>query len=870
MTCSIQKLSGQHHLIMVFALIIGTTVWSPVAAAADIEQTREQFRAGLYEACLASAQKAIDEGAYQTEWRLLTIRSLMALGRYDEAAGRIDTMLKEMRPSIRMLKLAHAAYQHNGQHEQAETIVGIIYRIASTRRTEYMSSDDAVALGEALLVMGVEPRLVLDDFYNRALQNDPNCRSAYLAAGALALAKQDFELAAEQYHEALTRFADDPDIHHGLARAFYHSDRNAMLQSLNAALLVNPHHAPSLILLAEHQIDCESYDAAAKSLDRVLAVNPWQPQAWACRAVLAHLDTDPNEVDRCRANALKFWLTNPEVDHLIGRKLSMKYRFTEGATYQRQALKFNPDYLPAKIQLAQDLLRLGDEQEGWTLANEVNSKDPYNIEAYNLVSLHDKYHEFTTLRSDDFIIRMDKLEAEVYGDEVAELLQQAKTNLCAKYGLELNAPVTIELFANQQDFAVRTFGTPGGDGFLGVCFGNVITANSPRVERPANWKATLWHEFCHVVTLNLTRNKMPRWLSEGISVYEELQRNPQWGQHMNPQYRQMILAGELTPVGNLSSAFLNPRTPLHLQFAYYESALVVEFLVERFGFDALKGILADLGEGVEINTAIATHAGPIKRFEQEFETFARKRARDLAPQVDWEQPPEDQANRADKAALAQWLAKHPNSFWALQQRVMHLLAEQQWESAKDPLRKLIALYPDYVGEGNAYELLAQVHRGLGESDQEIRVLAELATRSADAASAYERLTEVGTERQDWSQVVANGDRYLAVYPMLGSVHWRLGQAHEALGQDERAIESYQRLLWLEPSDPVEVHYRLARLLRPRDAAAAKKHVLEALADAPRFRQGHRLLLEIRDETGTPPTETVPGRDEPLEVQRSTE
>ena len=57
----------------------------------------------------------------------------------------------------------------------------------------------------------------------------------------------------------------------------------------------------------------------------------------------------------------------------------------------------------------------------------------------------------------------------------------------------------------------------------------------------------------HVVTLELTHNKMPRWLSEGISVYEELQENPTWGQRMTPRYRQMILDGELTPVGELSS-----------------------------------------------------------------------------------------------------------------------------------------------------------------------------------------------------------------------------------------------------------------------------------------------------------------------------
>ena len=36
----------------------------------------------------------------------------------------------------------------------------------------------------------------------------------------------------------------------------------------------------------------------------------------------------------------------------------------------------------------------------------------------------------------------------------------------------------------------------------------------------------LWHEFAHVITLTATKNRMPRWLSEGISVYEERQAQP--------------------------------------------------------------------------------------------------------------------------------------------------------------------------------------------------------------------------------------------------------------------------------------------------------------------------------------------------------
>ena len=117
---------------------------------------------------------------------------------------------------------------------------------------------------------------------------------------------------------------------------------------------------------------------------------------------------------------------------------------------------------------------------------------------------------------------------------------------------------------------------PGNPGYLGVCFGTLVTANSSAAHpgHEVNWHSVLYHEFCHVVTLQITRNKMPRWLSEGISVYEEEQANPSWGQRMNPKYREMVLGGELTPISKLSGAFLAPRTPIHLQFAYYESSLV--------------------------------------------------------------------------------------------------------------------------------------------------------------------------------------------------------------------------------------------------------------------------------------------------------
>jgi tetratricopeptide (TPR) repeat protein len=822
------------------------------ASAADIDNAQEQFKSGQYAQCLQSARKAIEDGAYSVEWRILMIESQMALGQYDEAANDMDVALLNYPVSMRLLELGHRAYSHNGEPDRADEVLKRLVRVGTARDLRYMSPADLVALGKALLVLGEEPRLVLDQIFNRALKNDPNCLDAYLAAGDLALAKQDYELAANQYREALKRFGKDPDAHYGLARAFYPNDRRQMVESLDAALHVNPHHAPSLVLMAEHHIDCEDYVHAADLLDRVIAVNAWCPEAWAYRAIVAHLANESEAGKKCRASALKYWPQNPNVDYLIGRKLAQKYRFAEGADYQRQALKFAPEYLPSKIQLAQDLLRLGAEQGGWKLAEEVHKRDAYNIEAYNLVNLRDNVAKFKTLRPEGFVIRMDQLEAGVYGDEVTRLLQQAKSELCKKYGLELNQAVTVELFASQQDFAVRTFGMPGGEGFLGVCFGTVITANSPRLENPSNWKAMLWHEFCHVVTLNLTHNKMPRWLSEGISVYEELQRDRTWGQQMTPEYRNMILGGELTPIGGLSGAFLSPESPKHLQFAYYESALAVEFLVERFGFESIAAILADLAEGGDINEAISKHAAPTNQIEEQFEAFARKRAQGLAPDADWEQPGKEVLDSANPDAAVQWLEQHPSNFWVLTVYAKALVANRQWQKAKEPLNKLIALYPDYAGEDNAYGLLAEVHRNLGEAQEEQEVLEKLAALSSSAAHAYGRLIELAMEKKDWQSVGKYGQKYLAVYPMLPQLHWQLGRAGEELGQDERAIESYKRLLLLDPADPADVNYRLARLLEHKNPAEAKKHVLLALAEALRFREAHRLLLRIVSEARQAP------------------
>ena len=709
----------------------------------------------------------------------------------------------------------------------------------------YSDATNEVVVGQFLLSQGVDPKKVLDSLYNEAKKQQPELVDPWLASGELALSKNDYALAAEAFGQAVKLAADEPDAQLGLARAYAPSDAKLAEQAIEAALGVNPNHVESLLYLVDDHIDAERYLEARQLLDRVRAINPEQPRHWAYRAVLAHLNNDVVKEAEARQAALRWWATNPEVDHLIGAKLSQKYRFAEGARYQRQALAFNPDFLPAKIQLAQDLLRLGDEDDGWPLANEVYDKDGYNVLAHNLVTLHDSLGKFRTLEQDGFLVRMDDREAGIYGKRVLGLLKRAKQRLCEKYDVQLDQPVVVELFPHQQDFAIRTFGMPGGAGFLGVCFGRVITANSPasQGEHPTNWEATLWHEFCHVVTLHKTNNKMPRWLSEGISVYEERQADPTWGQTINPRYREMMLDDELTPVSQLSGAFLHPPTPLHLQFAYYESSLVVEFLVEKHGLPTLKRILVDLGVGMPINDALARYAGSLDALDHEFAEFAVDRANQLAPQADWSDP--KLPATAKQTAVAAWLKDHPNNYRALQRLANQLISEKQWQAAQAPLEKLIELYPENGGGENPYALLAMTWRELGDAQQERRALEKLASLIADDLDALNRLTELAFQADDWQAVLKYGDRLLAINPLRPAPYRWMATAAQRTDANPAAIDAWRALLTLDPIDPAEAHYQLAVLLhKTGDLPAARRQALQALEEAPRYRAAQRELLAI--------------------------
>jgi tetratricopeptide (TPR) repeat protein len=148
------------------AFTVGSIRSAPLLAAQaakgaeSLDASRKQFRTGQYTQCLESTRKAIESRAYGEEWQILMAELLIALGRYDQAAKEIDLALLNYPVSIRLLKLGHTANQYCGGALRASEMLARIYRLGSAIEIEFWDPPDLVALGEAVLLLGCEPRLV--------------------------------------------------------------------------------------------------------------------------------------------------------------------------------------------------------------------------------------------------------------------------------------------------------------------------------------------------------------------------------------------------------------------------------------------------------------------------------------------------------------------------------------------------------------------------------------------------------------------------------------------------------------------------------------------------------------------------------------
>ena len=126
-----------------------------------------------------------------------------------------------------------------------------------------------------------------------------------------------------------------------------------------------------------------------------------------------------------------------------------------------------------------------------------------------------------------------------------------------------------------------------------------------------------------------------------------------------------------------------------------------------------------------------------------------------------------------------------------------------------------------------------------------------------------RLLEIYKQNENWAQVDQLAQSVLAINPLRPDPHEQLLAAAHARGEKIRTIEPLSALLEMSPVDPAAFHYQLAdALLAGGQPKLARRHVLRALENAPRYRQAQQLLLQLSDEAGQDPAAPVEKTNSP--------
>jgi tetratricopeptide (TPR) repeat protein len=159
---------------------------------------------------------------------------------------------------------------------------------------------------------------------------------------------------------------------------------------------------------------------------------------------------------------------------------------------------------------------------------------------------------------------------------------------------------------------------------------------------------------------------------------------------------------------------------------------------------------------------------------------------------------------------------------------------------------VLAMYPEYVGDANVYELLADANRAKGDAKAEAAALTAYEHEGGQDLTLLKRLAalEEGAGRQ--AEAAATLVRLNYIYPVKNEeLHQRLGDLLYGQKQFDGAIREYVAVVASNPLDKAGAEFHLAQAyLAAGQKDKAQESVLAALEAAPGYRPAQKMLLEL--------------------------
>jgi len=644
---------------------------------------------------------------------------------------------------------------------------------------------------------------------------DPQNAEAMVAWGDLLAFSTNEEAAVMSYEDALAVDPNMPEALLGMARNLPEDPENAEI-AFKRALEVNPNSIEGHILEANQELDAENYAKVLVSVEKALAVNPQSAEALSLIATVHYVRGETDEFNKSIQKVLSINPQSSGLYYTIASSCVSLRLYKEAVDFAQKAVDLNPRDWQAMSVLGVNQLRIGREDEGIETLKKVNAADPYDVPTLNSLRLTDTWTDFDVITTEHFRIKLNKKESAALKPYVADLLEKAYKTLSAKYGFTPEGPIGFEMYPNHEDFAVRTLGLPGL-GALGVCFGKLVVMDSPSARKPDefNWGSTLWHEFTHVITLQMTDHRIPRWFSEGLSVYEERKAYPGWGDDMKLQFLQAIKGKKLIPIADLNKGFFDNR----ILTSYYQASLVADYIEGKWGFPAIQKMLLLYKDGKGTADAFKGSLNiSLEAFDTEFLKWVDAKAAPI----------------------------NPDQYHKLFIEGSQAFEDGDTDKAITSLTSAIAMYPEYSDDANAYEPLVHAYIKKGDKAGAIDTLKKYMTYSETSYTSYVMLSQLLQEAGDLAGAAKSLEGAMYVRPMDLAGHEKLGALLLGLKQYPAASREYETLLALNTTDRAGAYYHLAEAkLGDGKKDEAYKNVMESLKIAPSYGPALSLLLKTK-------------------------
>ncbi len=779
---------------------------------------------GRLEEALAEATLAADAAPGDPRPAVLRGTLLRERGRFAEAEAALRAAGERFPGSPAAMTALGDVFRETGRAKEALRA----YEAANDlwASADVTGPEDLVAVARARFAI-----FEMDAEVDRALQSTLEILGDAARAGsdeAHVLIARAYALNAqtEKVGPAVKRVLDRNPRHPG-ALAVQAWSKNARYESREAgalardALLTDPTQPDAVEILAGQRLGDGDDAGAVELLDRALAARPAHRMLRAIRAVPLYLSGDAKAYEEAVKAILA---TDPTFGHayaVLARVLEERRRFDEAARFARRAVEIDPGDAAAWFALGRALLDGGHEAEAKEALETSNRVDPWrDVFRENFRTVLAELDGYVAGSTKNFVLAIHPDEDAALRPLYERALEESLADLARLYDFTPEGPILVEVFRRAADFSARTVGVPGF-GAIGACFGRVVTLDSPGA-LPAGafcWRSTAHHELAHVFSLQMSRGRVPRWLTEGLAVHEEKRANASWDRNMDGQLVSALANGEVKRIADIDGTFRGPE----ILWGYYQGGLMCEWMEREFGWPRVLRMLRLYAEDLSTTEVVKRALGVTpEEFDRGFLAHCERRV------AGWHLRP-----RWSDARLAEFRERSNRDAADLEAHLGYAEAALQRGNTFDagtPLSRAVALQPANPrvlalrgrtalgSDRNPARGLDLLREALAAGEQDFALRMTLAgdalkRGAADEAEEHLRAAKLAFPRAAGS----DGPRALLfrLYTGAGRVDDALREAEEAVAIDETDLR---------------MRGRLARLYEDRGETEKAERVLAAMVD----------------------------------------